>query len=376
MNRNKRSSALFFTVSVLLLAVCGVLLFVLPQRAYSENENRYLSTFQPPALSGFLDTSMQKNFTDSANDQFVCRDLWIKFATALQRAAGLQDIGGVYFGKNGYYFERILDSHLPDTRWQNNLQFLEQFADTYHTNTFFLPVPSKGTLFTELLPDNAALYQPGRLYSKISHTLHKAAFIDVRPVLIEHKSDRQLYFKTDHHWTMDAAYLAYTAWCGAHGTKPEPLETFAPKCMRKDFFGTLYSKAPDFQAQPDEFFLPANIPDADVTIDGSKTGSIYDWGKLESKDKYGVYFGGNFGRIDIRAKNSRDSKPLLIIKDSFANSFVPFLIEGYGRICMIDLRYYNKPLSSLMREINPAETLVLYEISNFAKDTHFFKILK
>ncbi|MDE7310785.1 MAG: hypothetical protein K2N87_04055 [Eubacterium sp.] len=376
MNRKNRSPALFFITSVLLLAGCGILLFTLPQRTYSENENRYLETFQPHGFSDFLDTSMQKNITDGANDQFICRDLWMKFATALQRAVGFQDIGGVYFGKNGYYFERVLDSGISGIRWQNNLQFVEQFADTYHTNVTFMPVPSKGSLFQCLLPANAVLYDSDRFYCQASQKLQKAGFLDIRPVLLEFKGGRQLYFKTDHHWTMDAAYLAYTAWCAAHGTEPASLESFAPECVRNDFFGTLYSKAPDFWAQPDEFFLPSNIPDAEATIDGRKTDCIYDWDKLDSKDKYGVYFGGNFGRIDIHIKNNPDSKTLLVIKDSFANSLVPFLMAGYGSIHMIDLRYYNQPVSKLMQEINPTETLVLYETSNFAQDTNFFKILK
>lgn len=377
-NRNKKKQpfAVFFILSVLFLAVCGILLFILPQRTYSENENRYLTTLKAPSFSDFLDTSMQKNLTDGANDQFLCRDLWMKLATAMQRAVGFQDIGGVYFGKDGYYFERILDSHLSDTRWQNNLRFLEQFANTYDTDVSFLPVPSKGSLLTGLLPANAVLFQSDRLYAKIPQMLRQVSFLDIRPVLLEHASDRQLYFKTDHHWTMDAAYLAYTEWCRTQGIKPAALEAFEPGCVRKDFFGTLYSKAPDFHAQPDHFFLPVHVPEATVTIDGRQTDSIYDWGKLDTKDQYGVYFGGNFGRIEIHTKNSTSKKTLLMIKDSFANSAVPFFMADYQTIVMIDLRYYNQPVSKLIQETNPSETLFLYEISNFAQDTNFFKILK
>lgn len=60
MNQKKASATIFFTATVLFLAVCGILLFALPQRTYSENENRYLTTFQPLSISAFLDTSMQK----------------------------------------------------------------------------------------------------------------------------------------------------------------------------------------------------------------------------------------------------------------------------------------------------------------------------
>lgn len=376
MKTQKLSPILFFIISILLPALCGILLFLLPQRAYSENENRYLTTFKPPTVSGFLDTSLQQNLTDSANDQFVGRDFWMKISTALQRAVGFQDLGGVYIGKDGYYFERVLDSHLSETRYINNLHYLEQFSQTYDLSACFLPVPSKGTVLKQQLPDHAVLYDADKLFKQAEQQLQQTAFSDVRLLFLNKSSNSQLYFKTDHHWTMDAAYLAYTAWCGMYGHSILPLAKFSPKCVSEDFFGTLYSKAPDFGTQPDLLFLPSDIPDAEIAIDAKPADSIYNWDKLKTKDKYGVYFGGNFGRIDIRAKNRCDGGTLLVIKDSFANSLVPFLMADYAHIILIDFRYYNQPLSGLMQEIQPDEALILYEISNFAQDTYFFKILK
>ena len=154
-------------------------------------------------------------------------------------------------------------------------------------------------------------------------------------------------------------------------------QTCRLRASSRCFYGTLYSKAPDFSAQPDSFFLPSNLPDARVFVNSEKTVSIYDRSRLESKDKYAVYFGGNFGRIDIYPEESSQAdRTLLIIKDSFANSLVPFLLSHYSQITMLDFRYCNRPLSELMQEIHPDETLVLYEISNFAQDRDFFKILK
>ncbi len=376
MNQKKASATIFFTATVLFLAVCGILLFALPQRTYSENENRYLTTFQPLSISAFLDTSMQKNLTDSADDQFIGRDLWVKFATALQHTAGFRDIGGVYLGKDGYYFERILDSHLSASRYQNNLRYLEQFANIYCSTVTFLPVPSKGTILKEYLPLNAVLYHADSLYEQAAMQLKKADLLDIRPSFLKETDHCQLYFKTDHHWTTYAAYLAYEAFCLLHNDTAIPLSQFSPECVRKDFYGTLYSKAPDFCTQPDLLYLPCAIPETDVSINKKKSEGIYDWGKLQSKDKYGVYFGGNFGQITIHNESSSNGKALLIIKDSFANSLVPYLIDSYETILLVDFRYYNKPLSRLIEKTQPDETLILYEISNFAQDTNFFKILK
>lgn len=382
MNQQKASSRIFFMAAILILSVSGILLFVLPEHSYSENENRYLTTFKQPSVSAFLDTSMQKNITDGANDQFAGRDLWMKFACGLQHAAGFQDIGGVYLGRNGYYFERILDSDLSEKHYTDNLNYLNQAAARYQTvKTCFLPVPSKGEILKNELPANAVLYDSDRLYAQAQKKLANVSLADIRKELTAKSKDLQLYFKTDHHWTMDAAYTAYQFWCGMHKYEPGPLKQFKPECVSDSFYGTLYSKAPEFYTQPDKLLVPSALPKADIAINGKEADSIYDRSKLNTKDKYGVYFGGNFGRIDIKRKpDSQKKQPapktLLVVKDSFANSFVPYLMEHYSQITMLDFRYYNKPFSKLMQEIQPDELLIFYEMSNFAQDADFFKILK
>lgn len=376
MEQKKRSPFLFFTATIFIFAYCGISIFLLPQHSYSENENRYLTTFQKPSVRGFFDSSMQQNLTEGANDQFPRRDEWMKFATSLQRIIGLQDMGGVLFGKDGYYFERILDSHLSGTRYLNNLRYLEQSATDLKMKTFFLPVPSKSTILKHLLPEHVVLYDADRLYKMAEENLSAATLIDIRSTLSDAVQDHQLYFKTDHHWTMHAAYLAYTSWCSLHQYKPASLSGFAPECVSEDFLGTLYSKAPAFDTQPDRLELPEHVPEASVYIQEKPAESIYDWSRLTTKDKYGIYFGGNTGKIDIHTKSSTGRGTLLVIKDSFANSLVPFLMADYDHIIMIDFRYYNLPFSRLVQEIQPDETLVLYEISNFAQDANFFKILK
>lgn len=371
----KISSFLFFAIVLLWLAVNGILLFALPQRTFSENENRCLTTFQTPTLQGFFDTSLQENLTRGADDQFIGRDLWMKTATALQRTIGFTDIGGVYFGKDNYYFERLLDSRLSESRYVNNLRCLEQFAADYPADTYFLPVPPKAGILKTLLPAHAVTFDDNKLYAQAKTVLKQAALLDIRPDLSAAAKDRPLYFKTDHHWTMEGAYTAYNAFCTAQARISTPLEQFSPKCVSKDFFGTLYSKAPAFQAEPDVLVIPQKLPDASVYIDAQKAEGIYDPKKLKTKDKYGIYFGGNFGRIDIHMQESRKKK-LLVIKDSFANSAIPFFMADYQDIILLDFRYYNAPISVLMQEEQPDETLVLYELSNFAQDMNFFKIRK
>ena len=128
--------------------------------------------------------------------------------------------------------------------------------------------------------------------------------------------------------------------------------------------------------KPDTLIIPENIPDCQITCDGKKRDGIYEWSKLKEKDKYAVYFGGNYGIVEIENEESEVDKTLVIIKDSYANSMVPYLLSHYKRIVMLDLRYYNESVKSLIEKENPDQLLVLYEMSRFSKDSNLFKIMK
>ncbi len=60
---------------------------------------------------------------------------------------------------------------------------------------------------------------------------------------------------------------------------------------------------------------------------------------------------------------------ILIIKDSFANSFVPYLLGDYAEITMLDLRYFKGNVEDVIQESGCTQILFLYETSNFLTDT-------
>ena len=107
-----------------------------------------------------------------------------------------------------------------------------------------------------------------------------------------------------------------------------------------------------------------------ITHDGKTSDSFYVMSALEKKDKYQVFLGGNYGRVDIET-GVKNGKRLLVVKDSFANSFVPLLTTHYEKICMLDLRFFSKnpdDLAALIDEFAPTDTLILFNIANFISD--------
>ena len=57
-----------------------------------------------------------------------------------------------------------------------------------------------------------------------------------------------------------------------------------------------------------------------------------------------------------------------MVKDSYANSFVPYLTENYAKIGVVDLRNFNYGLDSTIEAEGYDQILVLYNFQTFIAD--------
>ena len=142
------------------------------------------------------------------------------------------------------------------------------------------------------------------------------------------------------------------------------------------FYGTLYSRVLDSAAEPDAVYAPVELPDATITYeDGTVSDTPYDQDKLKQKDQYTYFFGGNHGVVTIQTQ-AQNSGKLLVIKDSFANSFVPYLFGDYSEIIMLDLRYFGGSVEDVIAQNGITQILFLYEASNLLTDTGILRLQK
>ena len=88
---------------------------------------------------------------------------------------------------------------------------------------------------------------------------------------------------------------------------------------------------------------------------------------MDDKDNYQVFTGGNHPRINIKSMGDPERK-LLLIKDSYANAMVPFLIFNYGEIEVIDLRYFTEDLDKVIKSKGITDILFLYNVNTFNED--------
>ena len=369
MRKNRVSFLGLFFIPLILLAT--VTLIQAP-KAFSVNENRPLA--QRPALSvkDIQTGSTQKNFSAFLSDQVPLRDCWIKVNTFLKRLSGRTEINGIYFGKDDYFFQQFTDDCYSYTRTASVFKMMDGIIQKHNIPTHVMLVPSPGTVLSDKLPENAPYYDAGLVYDTADQLL-SCPVIDLRNCFESASDDTQLYYRTDHHWTTQGAYLAYQQYASACGNEPR---AYRLKPVSNSFYGTLYSKTLSGSAKPDAVYAASELPAATITYeDGTILDTPYHPEKLAQKDQYTYFFGGNYGIVKIQT-NALNTKKLLVIKDSFANSFVPFLFDDYSEIIMLDLRYYGGSVEEVIAQEGVTQMLFLYETSNFLTDTGILRLQK
>ena len=362
---------------------------IIKDREFSPNENRYLAETPELSWDNILSGKFQDGLEDYLRDQVCFRDGWITVKTGIQKACGDTDIGGAYVGKDGYDFEKITPEDVDEKQVDRNIKAVEDYfmtaSETIDKQKLsFLLVPTSGLVMQEKLPKNARLFDQAKYIDQVQKAMKDYNFVDVRDTLMDH-NEEYIYYKTDHHWTSAGACLAYEVWSEHTGGEAEKKDELAENVVSDKFRGSLYSKILDADSAYDEIWTYGlqkddafGSKDCTVTIDEKQQlDSIYDDEKLQEKDKYAYFLGGNYGQVHIqnqKAASKAKGKNILIIKDSFANSFVPFVTQDYENIYMVDLRYYNGDMKSYLQEHNITDVLVLYNISNFISDRNLHKL--
>lgn len=368
--------------------ISGVSL-IIKDREFSPNENRYLAEVPELSWDNIMSGKFQDGLEDYLRDQVCFRDGWITVKTGIQKACGDTDIGGAYVGKDGYDFEKITPEDVDEKQVDRNIKAVEDYfmtaSETIDKQKLsFLLVPTSGLVMQEKLPKNARLFDQAKYIDQVQKAMKDYNFVDVRDTLMDH-NDEYIYYKTDHHWTSAGACLAYDAWSERTGGEAETEDGLVKNVVSDKFRGSLYSKILDADSAYDEIWTYGlqkdeafGSKDCTVTIDEKQQlDSIYDDEKLQEKDKYAYFLGGNYGQVHIqnqKAASKAKGKNILIIKDSFANSFVPFVTQDYENIYMVDLRYYNGDMKAYLQEHEITDVLVLYNISNFISDRNLHKL--
>ncbi|MBR2913608.1 MAG: hypothetical protein IKC40_06780 [Oscillospiraceae bacterium] len=222
---------------------------------------------------------------------------------------------------------------------------LNRFYEKYHIPTYFILVPSASEIYEDLLPLNAVKENQRQLISETYAAVSTGIrYVDACNILSSLKEE-YIYYRNDTHWTSYGAYAVYQSAIHKMGFTAVPYNRYVVSHVRTDFRGDLYESTLYSEIKPDildRYTYENGAKIVSVTAhyaDGStedRGTALYDESALESGDMYRFYLGKPSPMLEIRTDLEND-KRLLIYKDDFADCMIPFLIQHYSEICVVDL---------------------------------------
>lgn len=361
------------------LFIIMILNLMTKDKKISEEENRTLTEKPRCTWDSVLGGIYMQQYESYISDQFAGRNLWRGFSAALERIGGSREENGVFLGKKKQLMEEIA---LPEEETlKKNIDSINGFAKRYEDmQARLLLIPDSAEILKSSLPAFASTQEQSAMLDDVRDRLSKTVqWIDGRAVMSEH-ADEKIYYKTDHHWTSLGAYYMYLASASELGIEDDCVNTSYHRYpVTAEFNGMLASTSGFCLSEKEE--IEVYVPEEEVAVlvnyvdEQKKRTSLYDVSKLKTKDKYAVFLGGNSSVIDIKT-TSESGKTLLLIKDSFANSFVPFLIPHYKEIVLVDPRYYAGTIDDIMSTYQITDTLFLYSGNTFFQDNNISGVLE
>ena len=375
--------AVLFGVFILVFFLVDVLN---PDRSYSEFENTVLTTRPAFSISGFFDGSFGSNYVEYINDQIAGRDDWISLKAVADLLLGRVESHGVTFGDDSYMVEKL--QIVGDEQKQVNsstnvvaqssvnraVGMVRSFLEMYDKEVTLSLVPNSQAILGDKLPEGFPgvdeLSYSQQIYDQLSDADDQLEVVDFSEALSEHK-DEYIYYKTDHHWTTLGAYYAYVEFCNVRGFEPVPLDQFD----RKDYtgyLGTFYSNTESSALANNPDTVEAYIPKANVTLNVTQSdGTVLEnWPLIANGDEYGqnmkylIYCGGDQPYEEITNNDMTDGPTCIVVKESFGNCFIPFLVNHYSKVYVIDYRHYTAgTVTQLAQQVGADDVLCLNNIS-------------
>ncbi len=407
----------------LMLYFGTIIAFIIPLRpTYSESEKRYLATFPEFSIDALISGSYFDDISTWFSDTFPFRENLTEANTYVKSLYGIETVtvhGDVDMGDDIPDAPLVVpdepitnpDAALPDTPEADTpedsvdieVQQLsaiivagdsayEYYGYSEDCAIGFVSCVNKldslanptGNVYTMIIPTSMDITLNDSVRAEITNTADQKAAIDLFnksfknciPVDGIYDAERlhrneYTYFRTDHHWTALGAYYAYEQFALEKGIAPIPLATYPVRSFT-GFLGTFYASSgqnPSLKENPDTVtaYMPFNNVECSIipkTGEGSMSwpviNDVEDYG---SSLKYLTFIGGDNALTTITNLDNPDGGVCIVIKDSYGNAFVPFLIPHYSTVYVIDPRHYNGSLSGFCSDKEIEDVIFLVNIS-------------
>ncbi len=271
--------------------------------------------------------------------------------------------------------------------------FSQNGADAYIStmNQIYKNVGDKVNLYVMNVPISASVMLDEHVWADMGCSDEGAAIdyivagldpgihaLDVYDTLREHNAE-YIYFRTDHHWTQLGAYYAYRVFCGEKGLTPHELSQFKTgEFGAGQYLGSYYTesgKPPQLASNPDtvQAWYPmcvnAEDPNARDMHMVQRDGSEYDWRIINDmfdypdSEWYCIFSAADQPFSSLHNPNITDGSAVMVIKDSYGNAFIPWLVDHYEYTYWVDFRYTDETVSHMAETYGVQD--VIFEAATF-----------
>lgn len=355
---NRFGNFLLSALFIIFIFIFGIFMVLTPDIELSEVENRTMAQKPEWNMNHIKDGSYMEEFESYITDQFPYRDKWLKTYVDFQRMTNQTYIYDYYIADDNWMLAK------PDygfdkaemTAAAGKINDLGAFLEEKNIDLYYFSVPHKVTLMQFLLPD----YIKKGIYLEDIHFFmnelddEKVTYVDMTTDFDDRFSEEEIknmYFKTDHHWTMQGAFEGYKAIAETLTDTSVKESDYNEKCLdsSRRFEGS-YNKQVYMSVDADDekmcIFTPKNgdFFNYEVTLNGDPIDSDKLYGKAFNNNNnpvnYSQLFSGNYREIDIiNNKNTDKNNNILIVKDSYANAMIYHIAEHFYHTTVYDIRY-------------------------------------
>ena len=371
-----------YLISILFIALIAISLGLLvapADIASIREENRELKTMPEFTFSSVWSGEFSKNFEAFVDDNIAFRGKLMAVSDKIKSRVGYtpenmgriivttSDIGtgeaneGRLVLYNGYIMEMFAKNEAAQDKYAESLNAIRK------------AIPDDIRMYSVLVPTALEFSAPAYSSAQDSqkeaieyvNSKFKGIFpVDVYSALLASKSN-SLYFKTDHHWTTDGAYVAYNKYMEMSGG-PVVTQTDFTRKENGEFYGSLYLKAKSqlTEQEQDTIFYYDITEKNDISIKMRAEDNVTEYGVgapifNTDKNNYNLFFGGDNPLMEITNNSNPDGKTVVVIKDSYANAFIPWLVASSSKVIVIDPRSFGGSLTEEIERYQADEVLVL-----------------
>ena len=323
--------------------------------------------------SAFYDGSFSREVSEYASEHMALREKMLSFQAKMAEKFGGRIVNGVYIGK-----DRLLDAEMseriPDPSAADRIN---AFARKFDGTVYIAVIPTSSGVYGETMPDyllgNPESQQISDLYDSLDSSIRRIDAYNILKML----KDNYIYFRNDTKWTSYGAYCIYRTVIQKLGFLPITYDKYTIRHVTDEFRGNLYDRTLYADTLADildiyEYRDGAEVESCTAVYKNGLVHEInfYDMDMLESGDMYGMYLGKPEAVIEIET-SVNNQKRLLVIKDSYADCFIPFLTQHYSRITVVSPEYMDGSLKDRIDTSEYEQTLILFGIENAGNSALF-----